>query len=653
MYAEVADDTIVPDWKNIISLPDGEHSFVELLSLVRKAAASQRPISIAPSTGDRELSAADFLAKAALRQIRTDDEAETVYDLTDQDIRLTSVSTEGFRGSPNEITVDFTNRGKAVSAIIFGENGTGKSTIVDAVEFAAQGRVGRSSNFDSPLSPSLRSLPTKEMTPSSRLILSDGTTIERRLELSTSDHLVAMPSEVRPGFRLAPMTIKRSDILRFLDTDALERGTILLDYFPAEAGVLATRPEDQAHTVKGEIAELRIRRSGLSALLAPLLGVEEDLLESRQKFEGVVRQQIMHGMTARDFEESDGWKDVDSEIRSLVRQLYETFAHLNSAMKRYNELGNPFNPVLHKRQTRILENVLVDVGNQLSSAFLKIGTEYPVTSLDVVFAASGPLSLDMVVRLHDGTNCFPQQLFSEAYQDLIALLFFTSVAKAASQREQARVLIMDDILQSVDASIRHSFVSYLLSDFSDWQLIFTVHDRFWRDRLRDLLSGYEHEFSEINIRGWSFSEGPALAAYDSDAMTADLRLAISSAEPISIGLLAGKLLEEICNQLTWRIGIPIVRNRDDRYTLGNLWPVVHQRLLGTRADRSIRSLATQRGLRNVSAHAEAISLTLSSAEATDFAKSVLELYAHVRCSNCRGWIKGATAPSCTCQLLSL
>ena len=518
-YSEVSSKKVIPDWSHILAPPLDEEAFIELLRLARKGAYSQPPISLPPSTGGKSLSAADLLADTAIRQAQGAVEAAAplTYDLSDKELRLKSVSLTGFRGSPNEIDISFTSHGSAVSAIIFGENGTGKSTIVDAVEFAAQGRVGRSSNFDSPLGPLLRSI-AREANPSARLVLSDGTSVDRHLDVSNTGQLIATPSGVRSGFRLAPMTIKRSDVLRSLDTDALERGAVLLDYFPSEAGVLAARPEEQAHRLKAEMAELRIKRSGLSIRLAPMLGVDVNVLEARDTFQKAIRQHIMNGMSRKEFEEQEGWENIRPEVRELVRQLSDTHQQLSVRKGRYAHLNDVFNPVVHKSQTQILSKVITHVGNDLSSAFLRIGTDYPVAGLDAVFGASGPLSLDLLVRLQNGTNCFPQQLFSEAYQDLIALLFFTSVAKAASQRGQARVLIMDDVLQSVDANIRHSFVSYLLPEFMDWQLIFTVHDRFWRDRLRDLFTGHDHTCTELNIREWSFADGPQLSALDADTV---------------------------------------------------------------------------------------------------------------------------------------
>jgi hypothetical protein len=192
-------------------------------------------------------------------------------------------------------------------------------------------------------------------------------------------------------------------------------------------------------------------------------------------------------------------------MRQAVRTLVLT--RLRLCKRRLEKPVEVLNPIVYRERTRLVRSVLADVGADLSRAFARISADHDIHRIDVVFDASGPLSLDLLVRLQDGVRCFPQQLFSEAYQDLLALLFFASVAKKASERGQARILILDDVLQSVDARIMHSFVDYLLDEFSDWQLIITVHDRLWREQLRDLFDAHRHEFVEHNIYSWIRAEG--------------------------------------------------------------------------------------------------------------------------------------------------
>src|SRR3989337_1329365 len=54
--------------------------------------------------------------------------------------RIESITLENFKGATNKISIDF-DASKPV-VIIFGENGTGKSTIVDAIDFVCNENFG-------------------------------------------------------------------------------------------------------------------------------------------------------------------------------------------------------------------------------------------------------------------------------------------------------------------------------------------------------------------------------------------------------------------------------------------------------------------------------------------------------------------------------
>ena len=55
-------------------------------------------------------------------------------------MKIAKIDIESFRGIPGHCSLDFRDKsGKACSAIIYGGNGSGKSSIVDAIEYNLQG----------------------------------------------------------------------------------------------------------------------------------------------------------------------------------------------------------------------------------------------------------------------------------------------------------------------------------------------------------------------------------------------------------------------------------------------------------------------------------------------------------------------------------
>ncbi len=57
------------------------------------------------------------------------------------EIKIRNICIQHFRGISNDLLVDLTLRSEPESALIFGDNGSGKSSIVDAIEYATQGTI--------------------------------------------------------------------------------------------------------------------------------------------------------------------------------------------------------------------------------------------------------------------------------------------------------------------------------------------------------------------------------------------------------------------------------------------------------------------------------------------------------------------------------
>lgn len=313
--------------------------------------------------------------------------------------------------------------------------------------------------------------------------------------------------------------------------------------------------------------------------------------------------------------------------------------------------AEPLNPRRHGEHINWLRGVLVGVSDVLTKAFLEVSNAHHVARVDMRFGESSPTSLDIVITLSSGLSCFPQQVFSEGNLDLLALLIFVTLTRKAVELGQAPLLILDDVFQSVDSSIRRGVVEYLLRHCKDWQLIFTVHDRLWLEQLRELLRRFGHAHVEHEIHGWTFAGGPKTRARDPKTQIEQvISRATVGTDPQQICADAGWALEAICDALSVSIPTSIVRRAGDRYTLGDLWPGVSKAL---RRSSSVLSVVQRLdgliSLRNISgAHYNEWAMSLPLSDAESLASAVAELYREARCVKCGEWVADEKVLGCSC-----
>ncbi len=580
-----------------------------------------------------DLNVAERLSQAASRVADAEDGELPVYDDSDRDLKVTQVRVAGFRGSAASVTMDLTKQGRPVDVLLWGENGEGKSTLIDGLEFALQGRVDRSADFNSTLRAAVRNLSTP--TAHSIVKLSDGSSVDRSLTRNEAGRDVASSDEVRPGFRIAPVVVRRADILRFLDTDALTRGTVFFDYFPHPAQSLGERPDEELKMLGEERFVLRVVRDDRARRLSELYPEEDRDFANSHILEKFV-EGLLPGVDLDEFDSpSDALplevRDVIAEARTAQRRLAKIRSRLDKGVENLN-------PVAYRSQLSRVVPILLSVGDDLTASFKRIARADHVTAIKVLVAQTGPVSLDIVVDFDNGTSALPQQVFSEGYKDLIALLFFLAVTRKAAEFGQAKILVLDDALQSVDATIRFRLMTYVLEQFENWQLIITGHDKAWHEQLRMLFTRKGRAFVDRKLAGWSFDGG--IGVRDSQSETDSLSESLGRHDERQTAGATGILLEEIAKELSWRVPISVPRKEGDRYTLGDLWPTLAKSLRTTSIGGIVNDITLEYDLRNaVGAHYTDWANGIPWSDIRNFAEDVLKFHRAVYCKECSDWVR--------------
>lgn len=577
-------------------------------------------------------------------------------------LRVSRVRIQNFRGVPSSLLLDLRpeHNDKPVSLILSGDNGTGKSSVVDAFEFALQGRIARRRDYLNSNTPSAVSI-VNEGACEVSVELTDGNVRQRSITQGANGKL-RTEKRPDPNFAVSPFVLRRSDILQFWDAPEHQRQLIFSDYLrdpKIESEAWSATQKEQIEKLLQAKREEKRRRIALSERLAAALNMDRKQVPLDPKqFDTFVRNTLYQGLSTTE-RRYKGWKwreknKIPTQEQGLVRAIREC-----------SRLITKFDAQIRKikgKSSYQLESLLGVLGNSnepVTEAFCSISPNRSfVEKIEFVYGKVTEVSLSLNVHLVNGRILSPQQVFSEANLDLLAMLIFLAVAKESAKRGQAKFLILDDVLQSVDASIRLAVTEYIVKEFDDWQLVFTLHERLWQEQLRNILRRYNHQFVEHDIVRWSFKDGPIIVSSrrNPDSL---LKEALMLGDVSGICAQSGLLLERICDVLSYALPLQLPRKKDNKYTLGELWPRLQKYLIETTSRTNAAEVERWLHLRNlVGAHYNEWAQNLSRQEAQFFGEAVLNLLTDVHCDKCYRWVSrkwaGLTGDdkcelSCHCQ----
>ncbi|MBP3550588.1 MAG: AAA family ATPase [Alistipes sp.] len=568
-------------------------------------------------------------------------------------MKILNLSINHFRGIPNTCTLTFANKKNTpCSAIIYGGNGTGKSSIIDAIEYNLQGRIERSSALNNPQRPSVINFatPTKSY-PSIKITFENGEEFERGISISKENIDIptynATPHNLPLDcFQNAPIVLRRSDIVLYNNTPKNER-QIAINQFIYNCGY-GTKDTPALISLKEKrVVNKRERDNIIKALsLRTKLSIESlkkfyekdkgDKIETyiRQRFSPIGQKMAFmpNGIPKENIPEKKF-----AEIIKLATDLDKIKKKRNDLNRQISKLEND----LKFEDNDITSSFYKSISKYLSSAFTKISNAIYIKEINVSIATDTRASFDIEITLKDGQKVSPHQIFSEANYDLIVLLLYLSIIRAGVEKGQSKVLIIDDVLQSVDASIRIKFINYILTELNDWQFIITCHDRLWLNQLRELFHRKSHTYKEFNISNWSFELGPTVIESRYPTFDETLKQAIETKNARIIASMSGLFLEKILHELSMSLRAKIERRPEDKYTINDLWGNVSKQLktFSPILKSIVEEIDKFKHIRNlVGAHYNEWADMMSDDEILYFAQLLQQLYEKTFCSSCRTWV---------------
>lgn len=196
----------------------------------------------------------------------------------------------------------------------------------------------------------------------------------------------------------------------------------------------------------------------------------------------------------------------------------------------------------------VAENTVVEMRrlSERSSAVREAFSIARESSIQKVFNAIASTVLDFYQRLHDSINTSdrsectglelrstsrasagglrlaiqflsaedtkdPRAFLSEGHLDSLGLCLFLATVKIFNA--PGTLLVLDDVMTSIDRDHRRRVGELLFQEFSDFQVVITTHDEHWRDLLRSSAEawGIQSKWSFATFEGWTLATGPQVS----------------------------------------------------------------------------------------------------------------------------------------------
>ena len=256
----------------------------------------------------------------------------------------------------------------------------------------------------------------------------------------------------------------------------------------------------------------------------------------------------------------------------------------------------------------------------------------------------GSLTLDSV--FYDKENCDPRAYYSEGHLDSLGLCIFLAIRKFHHQiSPELSILVLDDVLHSIDGNHRRETANLIFEKFKDHQIIITTHDPLWFEYLKKAKSSSGIKCTVKKLASWSIESGPEWGDHLSDYewLTSEKCKSLAPSEKAGR---AGRLLEEMLQNLCNNLKIAVPFDISGKYTsCTRLWGPFFSKAKGKlKTDVSmlqiLADLEQLRSQRNwVGAHCNLWAQQLTTKEADDFVRNVLYLRDKMYCPKCHKFIE--------------
>jgi len=203
-------------------------------------------------------------------------------------------------------------------------------------------------------------------------------------------------------------------------------------------------------------------------------------------------------------------KKVNAEVQQykLLENSFEAHLSSKSGLKQNELITQRMKSslkIMTELRKEFIDSELQSITDEVDRLYSYIHPGEDIGNLTLFLKQTGRNSLDVKAKFYGQDGISPQALYSESHIDTLGLCILLALAK--KENPESTVLILDDVLSSVDDKHLKRFVNLIHEEARHFGHVFlTTHYQPWKH-----LYKYGHEdkskMNFIELREWTIEEG--------------------------------------------------------------------------------------------------------------------------------------------------
>jgi len=303
--------------------------------------------------------------------------------------------------------------------------------------------------------------------------------------------------------------------------------------------------------------------------------------------------------------------------------------------------------LLYSTFIKVRKNEIQNIFNSLETELLSFySILHPNDEIELIrleIDETQRASLKMVVKFHNSV-ADPRAHLSEGHLDSLGLCIFLAFRRKFNPN--CNLLVLDDIVTTIDANHRSKICSLLFKEFYNYQFIITTHDNVWFEQIKayQRANNVANNFINYSITNWTIDLGPIIQP--SKSRWEKIQDKLSVGDKTGAANDARSYLEYLLKRFCKLIKAKVIYK--EKYTVNDLLPPVKKKLISIassnanfkqRIEHSFQELENNLFLSNLLSHDNPDYMNISINEINEFCDCVRKLNEIIMCPTCKKELK--------------